>query len=356
MERLAVKNEEHTDRLPMVTCRRSRRRPVRAHAWSVCALAALGLAPTASAVAAQSAAQDVRVEQLRASPQAHVNQIRRVSGVVDRLVSRPGAAAPSFYLEDDYGHQVMVVPFAEAPARGERLTVTGVVTLDPAGDPVLTMFDESAGGGPESEPDSTGSAPAPPAGDSAQQTRFAPELVGWLLGAAAFVGLVLVGSYLVQRGPFGERTKPLVTGPLGHQDVDLATSALWPQSEREFDGRTVRFTRPDPTAQLMAARLEVMSGPDVGEEIRFLALPGEDVSMMFGRSPGTGPTHVQLKQKTVSRTHAVVRYRHGEWMLENLSMTNPTILNEEVLGVKERLLSDGDHIEMGEVSFRFRTS
>jgi hypothetical protein len=170
------------------------------------------------------------------------------------------------------------------------------------------------------------------------------------------VALVLVGSYLVQRGPFGERPRPLVTGRLGHQDVDLATSALWPQSEREFDGRTVRFTRPDPTARLMAARLEIMSGPDVGEEVRFLAVPGEDVSMMFGRTPAQGPTHVQLKQKTVSRTHAVVRFRHGEWMLENLSTTNPTILNEEVLGVKERLLSDGDQIEMGEVSFRFRTS
>lgn len=359
MECLAVNDAEHTERRPRA-CRRFGRRRVGAGRGSVRALAALVLplaaSPlAASPLAAQNEPQDVRVEQLRVSPQAHVNQIRRVTGVVDRLVSRQGAATPSFYLEDDYGHQVMVVPIAEPPSRGERVTVTGVVTLDPAGDPVLTMFDESAVDGPAGEPDSA-AAPPPPFDDSVQRPRFAREFTVWLLAAAAVVGLVLVWSYLVQRGPFGERTRPLVTGPLGHQDVDLATSALWPQSEREFDGRTVRFVRPDPTARLMAARLEVMSGPDAGEEIRFLAVPGEDVAMMFGRAPGSGPTQVQLKQKTVSRTHAVVRHRHGEWMIENLSTTNPTILNEEVLGVKERLLSDGDRIEMGELSFRFRTS
>ena len=333
-----------------------------------CALAggALALVTTVGAAqaeprsAAQTEVQSVRVEQLRVQPQAHVNQIRRVTGVVDRLVSQPGAATPSFYLEDDYGHQIVVVPVGEPPARGERVTVTGVVTLDPAGDPVLTMFDESATGVPAADPDPTAAAAAaaepPPIRDAVRQTPFALGFGGWILGAAAVIMLVVAGSYVVQRGPFGERAKPLITGPIGHKDVDVATSALWPPSDREFDGRTVRFTRPDPTAQLMSARLEVMSGPDAGEEIRFLAVPGEAVSMMFGRAPGEGPTHVQLKQKTVSRTHAVVRYRHGEWMIENLSTTNPTILNEEVLGVKERLLSDGDFIEMGEVSFRFRTS
>jgi hypothetical protein len=141
-----------------------------------------------------------------------------------------------------------------------------------------------------------------------------------------------------------------------HRDVDIPVDALWPPSEHEFDGRTLRFARPDPTVQLMPGRLEVIGGGDAGEEIRFVGVPGEPITMMFGRSVGEGLSHVQLKQKTVSRTHAVVRHRHGEWLLENLSMTNPTVLNGEVLGTKERLLTDGDRIEMGEVTFRFLNS
>ena len=97
-----------------------------------------------------------------------------------------------------------------------------------------------------------------------------------------------------------------------------------------------------------------MAGGDEGAEIRFVAMKDEPVAMMFGRAPGEGPMHVQLKQRTVSRTHAVIRLRDDDWFLENLSMTNPTVLNGEVMGAQEKPLAEGDRIEMGEVTFCFR--
>ena len=324
-------------------------------------LLALGMLASAPwrDVAAQST--PVRVEEIRANPDAHANEIRTVEGVVDRLVSREGTTTPAFYLEDDFGHQIMVIPFDAPPARGERVTVVGVVTLDSAGDPVLTMFDASAGAegteevATDEEAADEGTPPAGPAPDALPAPRLPfgvprPAVLGGAVLAAALVALLLGRRLFAASGP-----APLVTGP-GRRDVDVATSALWPPSDRVFDGRTVLFRRPDPTARLLPARLEVTSGADAGEEIRFVGTPGETIAMMFGRAPGEGPSHVQLKQKTVSRTHAVIRHRHGEWLIENLSTTNPTVLNDEVLGVKERLLTDGDRIEMGEVSFRFRTT
>lgn len=335
--------------------------------------AAVATSALASDVAAQTA--PTRVEQLRLDPAAHANQVRTVEGVVDRLVNRAGASTPAFYLEDDYGHQILVVPFDSPPARGDRLTVTGVITLDSSGDPLLTMLGADGAGG---ETGAEGQPMTPPAElgvDEAVEEQAEPAVVvpvrpvaqaapnlfarlrPWLLPVGGILGFIFFAAYFYKRGR-AAAPPPLVTAPIvGRQDVDFATSALWPESDQEFDGRTLRFVRPDSTVRLMPGRLEVIGGGDAGEEIRFVTVQGEDgarTEMMLGRASGDGPTHVQLKQKTVSRTHAVIRHRHGEWLIENLSTTNPTVLNDEVLGVKERLLTDGDRIEMGEVIFRFR--
>lgn len=287
----------------------------------------------------------VRVEAIRAAPDEHVTEIRTLEGVVERLVNRAGRAEPAFYLEDDFGHQLLVIPFAEPPSRGARVLATGVVSLDEVGDPVLTVF-EADGIRPADAPDAT-----PPPAESDAPAATGPVSSGrspWLMGLGVVAVLALVWFVVRARDPV---ERPLITGG---SDVDFATSALWPESERTFEGRTLRFIRPDPTVRLLSARLEVVGGGDAGEEIRFFGRPDEPVQMMFGRAPGEGEGTVHLKQKTVSRTHAVIRLRHGEWLLENLSMTNPTVLNGEVLGAKEKLLTDGDRIEMGEVVFVFR--
>lgn len=297
-------------------------------------------------------ATEPRVEAIRLSPAEHVNEIRTLEGLVDRLVSRDGADEPAFYLEDDFGHQLMVIPFGRAPARGSRVRVTGVVSLDAVGDPVLTLFDEE--GLVIADEPRVGSASEPDVAPAGEQATPPAASGGWdrLLPWFILFAVAAAGTWLLlgRRAP---EERPIVTGPVRETDVDFATSALWPESDAEFEGRTLRFIRPDPTVRLMSARLEVVSGPDAGQEIRFVARPDEPISMMFGRAPGEGQGCVTLKQKTVSRTHAVVRYRHDEWLLENLSLTNPTVLNGEQLGVKERLLTDGDRIEMGEVMFVF---
>ncbi len=319
----------------------------------------LALALGVAAAPGVSGQAEARVEAIRLAPDEHVNEVRTLTGLVDRLVSREGADEPAFYLEDDFGHQLLIIPMGETPARGSRVEVTGVVSLDPVGDPVLTVFEAdglvvSDGGDPlpegaeevatsEAEP-----AQSPDASSTPVRTRDWSRFLPWL-----GVGAVVLAGFWLLFGGRSSRERPIITGPVGDSDVDFATNALWPESDAEFEGRTMRFIRPDPTVRLMSARLEVVSGADAGQEIRFVARPDEPISMMFGRAPGEGPSCVTLKQKTVSRTHAVVRYRHNEWLLENLSLTNPTVLNGEELGVKERLLTDGDRIEMGEVMFVF---
>ncbi|MGH7720484.1 MAG: FHA domain-containing protein [Gemmatimonadaceae bacterium] len=120
---------------------------------------------------------------------------------------------------------------------------------------------------------------------------------------------------------------------------------------------TVRFVRPpDGTLQLLPGRLEIVSGEENKQDIRFIRSRGEVPSITFGRSEGPPHIHVQLRASTVSRLHARMQYEQGRWKLVNLSVTNPAVVNGEEMDAVEgsRVLEDGDRIEMGEVAFRFR--
>jgi hypothetical protein len=139
------------------------------------------------------------------------------------------------------------------------------------------------------------------------------------------------------------------------------------------DGALMRYWRPaDGTLQFLPGRLEVVAGRDAGHEIRFVRTPGPDgTRVTFGRAEGAPYRHIQLREPTVSRTHArmtlEVTNRNGgdaststaRWRLENLSATNPVVVNGTPLAADDSekcsvMLDDGDRIEMGEVVFRFR--
>ena len=124
------------------------------------------------------------------------------------------------------------------------------------------------------------------------------------------------------------------------------------------EGHAIRFSVPaEGTLQFLPGRLEIGFGADAGREIRFVNVPGPDgTDVTFGRVEGALYRHVQLRDKTVSRQHAVMQWRAGHWFLRNLSQTNPVVRNGAVLDtVDAPCLQDGDRIEMGEVLFTFRS-
>lgn len=140
--------------------------------------------------------------------------------------------------------------------------------------------------------------------------------------------------------------------------VDGAAVAAEAVPGTMVEGHLLRFSVPvDGTLQFLPGRLEVTAGQDAGREIRFVRLAGPDGNIVtFGRSEGPPYRHIQLREQTVSRSHARMRFAEGSWHLTNLSGTNPVVLNGLVLGDgEERSLQDGDRIEMGEVTFGFRS-
>jgi hypothetical protein len=126
--------------------------------------------------------------------------------------------------------------------------------------------------------------------------------------------------------------------------------------DRLAPNETIRFRRPvEEPVQLLPGRLEVVSGDPNHREIRFVRIPGEPMQLILGREGGPSPQYVALKSGTVSRRHARLAFHNGRWAVENLSQTNPVVLNDEELSHAqgERSLDDGDQLELGEVVLRF---
>lgn len=143
------------------------------------------------------------------------------------------------------------------------------------------------------------------------------------------------------------------------------------------DGASVRYWRAaDGTLQFLPGRLVIAAGRDAGHEIRFVRTSGPDGTIVtFGRAEGAPYRHVQLREPTVSRLHARMELdqrvsansseargttsgQGARWRLDNLSSTNPVIVNGRPLDAYEAagasvMLADGDRIEMGEVAFVF---
>jgi predicted component of type VI protein secretion system len=77
--------------------------------------------------------------------------------------------------------------------------------------------------------------------------------------------------------------------------------------------------------------------------------------LILGRDPGDSAQHVCLRSNTVSRQHARFAFQNGQWVVSNLSQTNPVVINDEELSARDgvRRLADGDRLELGEVVLRF---
>jgi len=151
--------------------------------------------------------------------------------------------------------------------------------------------------------------------------------------------------------PLASPTRPTpVTPP---REVELA---IVPSEEPDVS-QTVHFRRPvEHAVQLLPGRLEVLAGEQRHKEIRLVRVPGERPEVILGRERIDAPGHVALQSSTVSRRHARLAYADGVWRVANLSQTNPVVVNDEALPADhERMLADGDCLELGEVVLRFHT-
>ena len=203
-------------------------------------------------------------------------------------------------------------------------------------------------------------------GQAADHARYAPPPEHFAQPAHA----TSAGAASAPYGPTGAMPAH-ESGEVGERALARTAIPTDQAAGAAVDGASVRYWRPaDGTLQFLPGRLEVISGRDAGHEIRFVRTPGPDgTRITFGRADGVPYRHIQLREPTVSRSHARMTLEAGVgspdprgaaqpgWRLENMSATNPVVVNGRALASDGNgsgvALRDGDRIEMGEVVFRF---
>jgi FHA domain len=95
--------------------------------------------------------------------------------------------------------------------------------------------------------------------------------------------------------------------------------------------------------------LGVSPQPGASPEETLLALDwtGATAELLVGRHHGCD---VMLEEPTVSRRHARLVFRDGEWVLQDLESTNGTLLNGARVG--RCALRPGDHLTLGYARLR----
>lgn len=196
---------------------------------------------------------------------------------------------------------------------------------------------------------------------------MSPVLWTWLIGLlVAVVVLALSLAWWVRRSAAPRRTSrgplPLFSGAQG---------ALWrARNGAPEETFPYAFTPPgDPPADRadhppmdagthapLPGAFEVEQGPGAGSKLGFHHVPNtrEDI-ITFGRIQGPPDRHVQLRDGTVSRRHAQMRFTAGRWEITNFATHNPVRVNAHPLGLGEvQELHDGDLVEMGQTRYRYR--
>jgi diguanylate cyclase (GGDEF)-like protein len=87
----------------------------------------------------------------------------------------------------------------------------------------------------------------------------------------------------------------------------------------------------------------VMDSPEVGGRFD---LVGDE--LIIGRS---SDADIQVDRDSVSRRHARLSHGEGGWQIADLQSTNGTYVNDAP--VRERVLSDGDYLKIGNAIFRY---
>lgn len=98
----------------------------------------------------------------------------------------------------------------------------------------------------------------------------------------------------------------------------------------------------------MTARLIAEAGPIDGQVISLT----QDEEWTFGRDPDLST--IVLEDATVSREHLRIRLTTGGYLAENLSETNPTLLNGQPMATPH-LLEEGDLFQVGLSRFQYTT-
>jgi|GEM_PF-483940 len=285
--------------------------------------------------------QQVYVRDVLDSPQKYYNLTVQITGEVVRVVTPSTPSDRGYYELLDNSDKTIRVVANTLPAPQTQITVVGIVQISTSNQEAYIRESNRFGGGAPLAPGIT--TPPPPAKEKPDYLMFA------LIGLIAVIVVVLLVVLLRKPGastPVAEAA-PSVIPPMQPSAASAApVESAGPKSTRQVSTREVNQAVgglrtkavPDPLAQIV-----VLVGPNQGKGYPL----GYETTL--GRVTGD----IILEDESVSRKHARIVFAKRTYTVENLSQTNPVIVNSQrVEGSRE--LKDGDEIICGTVKLQFK--
>ena len=303
---------------------------------SVILMAVMLMVMLAGILPAQQA-QQVYVRDVLDSPQKYYNLTVQITGEVTRVVTPQTPSDRGYYELLDNSDKTIRVVANTLPAPQTQVTVVGIVQISPSNQEAYIR-----------EANRFGDVPQPGAGTTLPPPQEKPDYLMYaLIGLIAVIVVVLLAVLL--RKPAGAPQaaqvapttippmEPSVAAPSPVQSAKATKQVSTHEVNQAVGGLRTKAV-PDPLAQIV-----VLVGPNQGKGYPL----GYETTL--GRVTGD----IILEDESVSRKHARIVFAKRTYTVENLSQTNPVIVNSQRIESSKEL-SDGDEIICGTVKLQFK--
>jgi len=257
--------------------------------------------------------------------QKYFNLQVKFQGTVTSVTNAANAQTRGFYFLIDNSDRSIKIVANELPAPNQKVIVTGIVQLDTGTQtPFLREISKSISGGVNNTVQQQ---------QTAQQKDKPNILMFALIGLIALVVIALIiVMFKKPKTTIPQNIKQSVKEP----EEQKTTQVSYDDINKQVGGMK---TKQVPT---LLAELVVLSGSKSGKKFTL------GYENLIGKVSGD----ITLEDTSVSRKQAKIVFLNNAYVLENLSETNPTIINgKKVNGSKE--LNKDDEIIMGVIKLKF---
>lgn len=276
--------------------------------------------------------RDAVARDILKNPEDWVNKIVIIRGEVIDVQAPSSVAERGYYVLMDSSDKKIKIVSETLPAPGQEMMVIGIVTLDPV-DQVPFVRESSASPSPSSPP-----------GETATGDGNSSNILIYIL-VVIIVVIVFAILYIAFLKPRVETRQAGIARPENRQNLPDAPAVEEKGTQQVSMTEVERAVGGLQTKQVpsLLAELKVLSGAKVGKSFPL------GFNSVLGRVRGD----IILEDASVSKEHAKITFLGDKYALENLSKTNPVILNgDKVQAQKE--LKDDDEIICGLIKLKFK--